>query len=313
MQTRGILFALAAFALFSTHDVFIKFLGGSYAPFQIVFFSTLLSFPLTTLMLMRDPVQANLLPIHPWWTVLRTACAVIATICAFYAFSTLPLTQTYAIIFSMPLLITLLSIPILGERVGWRRGIAVLVGLSGVIVVLRPGAIPLETGHYAAMAAAFFSSVASTIVRKIGREERSVVLILYPLLANFLLMAILMPPYYTPMPIEHLGMLALISVLGFAAGLLLIAAYRHAEAAIVAPMQYSQIIWATLFGTFVFNESVDALTFLGAGIIIASGMYLVFRGNAGGGSENTPVLRTRSRGYGSSFRISPFLRKKDTD
>ncbi|MEP4198443.1 MAG: DMT family transporter [Aliishimia sp.] len=311
MRSRGALFALAAFALFSTHDVVIKVLGGTYVPFQIIFFSTLLSFPLSTLMLMRDPVQANLIPVHPWWTALRTGCAVIATLCAFYAFSVLPLTQTYAILFAMPLIITMLSIPILGETVGWRRGLAVLVGLSGVIVVLRPGTIPLELGHFAAISAAVFSSIASTIVRKIGRDERSVVLILYPLLTNFLLMAILMPRFYEPMPIEHLGMLAAVSVLGFSAGFCLIAAYRNAEAAIVAPMQYSQIIWATLFGVLIFDETIDTMTLVGAAIIIVSGLYIVFRESSGGGSANTPVLRTRSRGHGSSFRISPFLSKKD--
>ncbi|MEM8694260.1 MAG: DMT family transporter [Pseudomonadota bacterium] len=306
---RGALFSLGAFGLFATHDVIIKFLGGTYTPFQIIFFSTLMSFPLTTMMLMRDPARENLRPVHPWWTALRTGCAVIATMCAFYAFSTLPLAQTYAILFAMPLIITVLSIPVLNEKVGWRRWIAVIVGLSGVIVVLRPGTTDLQLGHLAALAAACFSATASVIVRKIGRDERSVVLILYPIVASFVLMAVLMPADYQPMPILDLGAVALISVLGFSAGLMLIAAYKNAEAAIVAPMQYSQIIWATLFGYVLFDETVDGMTFVGAGVIIASGLYIVFRESVGGGSANTPVLRTRSRGYGSSFRISPYLRK----
>ncbi len=306
---RGALFSLAAFALFATHDVFIKLLGESYSPFQIIFFTTLMSFPLTTLMLLRDETRDNLRPHHPWWTALRTLCAVIATVCAFYAFSVLPLAQTYAILFAMPLLITILAIPILGESVGWRRAVAVIVGLAGVVVVLRPTATTLSLGHAAALGAATFSAIAGIIIRKIGREERSVVLILYPLLANFLLMALWMPSSYQPMPLTHLTFVALISILGFAAGLLLIAAYRSAEAAIVAPMQYSQIVWATLFGSVLFGEQTDATTLLGAAIIIASGLYIVFRENAGG-SSTTPVLRTRARGFGSSFRISPFLRRR---
>ncbi len=309
-KLRGVIYSLSAFAVFSTHDVIIKFLGGAYTPFQIIFFSTLMSFPLTTMMLMRDETEANLIPAHPWWTALRTGCAVVATTCAFYAFSSLPLAQTYAILFAMPLLITLLAIPILGERVGWRRMLAVLVGLCGVIVVLRPGSTELGLGHLAACGAAFFSAFASIIVRKIGRDERSVVLLLYPLLANFLLMSILMPRDYQAMPIEHLGAVALVSALGFCAGLMLIAAYRNAEAAIVAPMQYSQIVWAAIYGRLFFDERIDRMTVIGAGIIIASGMYIVFREQAGGGSANTPVLRTRSRGYGSAFRISPFLPRR---
>ena len=303
----GALFALCAFALFASHDVVIKFLGGTYSAFQIIFFTTLMSFPLTTLMLMRDQTEANLRPAHPWWTALRTGCVIIAMTSAFYAFTVLPLAQTYAILFAAPLIITLLAIPILGERVGWRRLAAVLVGLAGVVVVLRPGSTDLALGHLAALTAAIFSALASVIVRKIGRDERSVVLLLYPLLANFLLMAFLMPNTYIPMPVMHLGAVAIVSLFGFLAGLLMIAAYKNAEAAIVAPMQYSQIVWASIYGVLFFDERMDAITFLGAAIIISSGLFIVFREQAGGTSNNTPVLRSRSRGYGSSFRISPFL------
>jgi drug/metabolite transporter (DMT)-like permease len=307
---RGALFALVAFALFATHDVVIKFLGASYTPFQIIFFTTLMSFPLTTMFLMRDETQANLRPAHPWWTAFRTGCTVIAMSSAFYAFSVLPLAQTYAILFATPLIITLIAIPILGEPVGWRRLVAVTVGMAGVVVVLRPGTASLELGHLAALACAVFSAIAAVIIRKIGKDERTVVLLLYPLLANFLLMALLMPNTYQPMPLLDLGAAALISILGFAAGLFLIAAYKNAEAAMVAPMQYSQIIWAVGYGFVFFDESVDWITVLGATIIIGSGLYIVFREQSGGRSANTPVLNTRSRGYSSSFRISPFLRRK---
>ncbi|MEO9895557.1 MAG: DMT family transporter [Paracoccaceae bacterium] len=303
----GALFALCAFALFASHDVVIKFLGASYSPFQIIFFTTLMSFPMTTLMLMRDETEANLRPAHPWWTALRTGCVIIAMTSAFYAFTVLPLAQTYAILFAAPLIITLLAIPILGERVGWRRLLAVLVGLAGVVVVLRPGSTDLHLGHLAALTAAIFSALASVIVRKIGRDERSVVLLLYPLLANFLLMAFLMPNSYQPMPVTHLGAVAVVSLFGFLAGLLMIAAYKNAEAAIVAPMQYSQIVWASIYGVLFFDERIDSITLLGAAIIISSGLFIVFREQAGGTSNNTPVLRSRSRGYGSTFRISPFL------
>ena len=109
------------------------------------------------------------------------------------------------------------------------------------------------------------------------------------------------------MPITHLAAVAVVSLFGFLAGLLMIAAYKNAEAAIVAPMQYSQIVWASIYGVLFFDEQIDSITFLGASIIISSGLYIVFREQAGGTSTNTPVLRSRSRGYGSTFRISPFL------
>ncbi len=308
---KGVLFALAAFAVFATHDVIVKFLGTLYAPFQIIFFSALLTFPLATFMLMRDPTQGHLRPVHPWWTGFRTAAAVVGAVSVFYAFSVLPLAQVYAILFATPLLITILSIPVLGETVRLRRWAAVVVGLIGVIVVLRPGQAELSLGHGAALMGACAAAFASIIVRKIGRDERSVVLMLYPLVANFVVMGAALPFVYQPMPIEHLGLVAVISAFAFVAGLMMIAAYTNADAAIVAPMQYSQIIWATLFGILLFDELPDQATLVGAAIIIASGLYIVLRESRGGGSENTPVLRTRSRHETpTGFRIGLLMRRR---
>ena len=294
-NAKGALLALLAFAIYSTHDVVVKALGGTYAPFQIVFYSVLLSFPLATIMLMRDQTPGNLRPKHPWWLALRTGAAVVTGVSVFYAFSVLPMTQVYAIIFATPLLITVLAIPILGETVRLRRWMAVLVGLAGVLVVLRPGTNELTLGHLAALIGAVGSAFASIVVRKIGSEERIAVMLLYPMMANFILMAMALPFVYEPMPVTDLGLVAIIAIFAWIAGRLVISAYQAGEAAIIAPMQYSQIIWATIFGYFFFGETVDGATALGSAIIIASGIYIVLRESRSGTSENTPVLQTRTR------------------
>jgi len=311
-NTRGILLALAAFAIFASHDVIVKFLGATYAPFQIVFFSVLFGFPMVTFMLMRDAKPAHLRPVRPIWTGVRTVSTVIAASAAFYAFGTLPLAQVYAILFAAPLLITILAIPMLGERVGVRRAVAVLVGLGGVVVVLQPGATAFGLGHLAALTAAFTGALASVIVRKIGREERPVVLILYPMMANVVLMGAAMPFVYRPMPGADLAALAVIAALALVATACLIGAYRLAAAATVAPMQYSQIVWASVFGVLLFDETLGAGTILGTAIIVASGLYIVMREDRGGGSATTPVLRTRSRiAAPSAPRVAPFLPDAD--
>jgi len=169
---------------------------------------------------------------------------------AFYSFSVLPLAQVYSILFAMPLLITVLAIPILGEKVGFHRWIAVIIGLVGVLIVLRPDDVQLGIGH----------------------------------LISFL-----------------------IAVLGLIATLFVIASYREGEAAIVAPMQYSQIIWASIFGYFLFDEQINSSIIVGTTIIILSGLYIVIR-ESGSNSENTPVLRTRSRELGSGLRVGAMLR-----
>ncbi|WP_299727960.1 DMT family transporter [uncultured Tateyamaria sp.] len=307
-NVKGALLSLIAFGVYATHDVFIKTLGATYSPIQLVFFSVLLSFPLATINLMRERAAATLLPVHPWWIGLRTVAAVITGFAAFYAFSNLPLTQTYAILFATPLIITVLSIPILGETVRLQRWLAVLVGLIGVIVVLRPGGTELGLGHAAALLAACTGAFASIVLRKIGGEERPVVVMLYPMVANFVVMGAMLPFVYKPMPIEHLGYLAVISVFAWVGGRVIISAYQTGEAAIVAPMQYSQILWATVYGFIFFGESLDLYTGIGAAIIIASGIFIVIRESKGGNSSNTPVLRTRTRiGTPAAFRVSDMM------
>ena len=310
-NTRGALMALGAFAVFASHDVVVKYLGASYSAFQIVFFSVLFGFPIVTFLLMREAKADTLRPKHPWWTMFRTVAVVITGYSAFYAFSTLPLAQTYAILFASPLLITLFAIPILGEKVGIHRGLAVVAGLIGVIVVLRPGSTELGLGHLFGLIAAFTGAFASIIVRKVGRDERSVVLILYPMMANFVIMGIALPFVYEPMPLVDMGAFAIVAALALTANAMLIVGYRVANAVIVAPMQYSQIIWASLFGALLFDERIDAATLIGASIIIASGVYIVLREDRGPNSENTPVLRARSRmGVPSAPKVSSFLSAK---
>ncbi|MCA2012467.1 DMT family transporter [Pararhodobacter sp. CCB-MM2] len=291
----GPLMALLGFALYATHDVLIRILGETYSVFQIMFYMGLFSFPFLVLMLIRDPEPGTLRAVHPWWSLTRTACVVVSAGGAFYAFTVLPLAQVYAVLFASPLLITLLSIPMLGEKVGLHRGGAVIVGLLGVIVVLRPGGTELGLGHAAALLSASTAALNGVIVRKIGPDERSAVLLLYPMLANVVIMGALLPAVYVPMELPHLATVVVIAALAFVAMSLSIGAYKRSEAALVAPMQYSQILWAAFYGAILFGESPDRWTVAGASLIVASGLYIVFRESRRNVSENQPVLQTRLR------------------
>jgi S-adenosylmethionine uptake transporter len=309
---RGALLSLAAFGFYATHDVVVKLLGETYSPFQTIFFSGLMGFPLVTMMLMGDRSEGTLIPRHPYWTALRSVSAVSTGVMGFFAFSQLPMAQCYAIFFAMPLMITLMAIPLLGERVGIHRGLAVIVGLVGVMIVLRPGEAEFALGHLAALGAATTGSLTSVIVRKIGHEERSAVLMLYPMVLSFIAMGLMMPLVYVPMPVEHLGMTAVMAMLGMIGALFVIAAYRTAPAIIVAPMQYSQIIWAAIFGWLIFDESIDSYTAAGTAVIILSGLYIVWREDTPQVSQNRPVLENRSRlDIGTTPRISHWLKRWD--
>lgn len=302
---------LAAFASFSSHDVIVKQLGATYSPFQILFFSALLSFPIITLYLISDSKPSTLRPVHPWWLALRSVCGAVSALCAFYAFSKLPLSEVYAFIFAAPLMITLLAVPILGETIRLRRGIAVAVGLVGVLIVLRPGASAFGAGHLAAIFAAATGALNAVIVRKIGNDERAVVMVLFPILVNLMLTAAVLPFVYVEVHLVDLAKFAVISMVVLLAMSFLVAAYTRGNALIVAPMQYSQIIWATLFGVLFFGEFPQWNTFLGTAVIVLSGIYILKREATSNVSKTTPVLMTRTRiGHSSGLRVGAMLRRR---
>ena len=274
---QGIFLSLAGFAIYSTHDVFIKYLGAFYSPFQILFFSVLFSFPLVNLFMVGSARTGSLWPHHPVQMSLRVLATSVSGFCAFYAFSVLPLPQTYALLFLTPIFITLLSIPVLGERVGIHRGGSVLVGFIGVLIVLQPATSTLTLGHLSGVMAAVGAAVNSLITRKIGQKEKTAVMLLYPLFGNFILMGLFLPFIYVPMPATHIGVIALVSLLGFLAMFCIIGAYKASNASVIAPMQYSQILWAGFYGVLLFNDMITLSFIIGASLIIASGLYIVKR------------------------------------
>ncbi len=304
----GVLLALTGFVVFSSHDVLIKFLGGDYGVFQIVFFSVLFSFVPMTLIMATDRTEASFVPHRPLFLLLRTTTVIVGMICGFYAFTALTLAEAYALLFASPLLITALSVPFLGEKVGAQRWAAVILGLVGILIVLRPGLQPLSLGHIAGLTAAVANSIGAIVVRKVGREERSQTLILFPMVAVLLIMAVVMPGNYKPLPIVDLATLALMGLLLIVGQILVLRAYRNAPASLIAPMQYSQIIWAALFGLVFFQEIPDIWIGVGAVLIIGSGIFVVWRESRGPNSRRTPVTRTKS------FRIGvPWLSAKPAE
>lgn len=294
-NTRGALLALAAFAVYASHDAAIKVLGGGMSPVQIVFFSVLIGTPMAALMVWRAGGLVALRPANPGWLALRSAGVVVSALAGFHAFSVLPLAQVYALLFAAPLLITLMAIPMLGEKVGPRRFLAVIVGLGGVLIVLRPGQAELGIGHLAAVLAACGSALSQIVVRRIGDTETGAALLVWPMLGNIAIMGAMMPFVHVPMSPAEWVLMTYVAVCAFVAMLLIIAAYRTGEAVVVAPMQYSQILWAVLFGLLFFDEVPDAATALGAAVVMASGLYIVLREGSGAASRQTPVLAAQPR------------------
>lgn len=283
--------ALLGFAVFSGHDALIKSIP-DYSVFQIGFFSVLFSFVPFTLFLAVNRKPFSLWPNKPKLVAIRCCSILGSMLFAFYAFRTLPLTQVYALIFSAPLIITVLAIPVLGEQVKLFRWMAVLIGFVGVIVVLGTQSGSLGSGHIAGILCAFCSATTAVVTRKIGAGESTLTLIVYPLLVNLTVCGLAMAPVYKPMPGMVLFGMCSIGLLAVMGQSLLIYAYRNAPAQYIAPFQYSQMVWAVIFGMLFFAETPQLNVLIGAAIIIASGLLIVLRELRV--SSNKPILNTRN-------------------
>lgn len=287
----GIGLAFLGFAVFSLHDALIKSISG-VPTFQIVFFAVLFSFVPFSVYLALAKAERSFRPRLPGLLALRCLFTTGGLMCAFYAFGNLPLAEVYALLFASPILITVLAIPILGERVRAFRWFAIVLGMIGVLIVLQPGSTELTLGHAAAALAAICTAVTSVVTRRIGSREHGVTLILYPMLVNVIICGALTSLVYVPLPADMLARIASLGVLTVVGQSLILQAYRRSEAQFVAPMQYSQMLWALVYGVVIFDESVNASVLGGAAIIVLSGLLFIWRELTA--SLTRPVLRTRN-------------------
>ncbi len=272
---RGALLGIAAMGIFACYDVSVKFLGGSYHPFQIMFFAGMAAVPLVLAQVALTKTAGDYRPRLLRWTVGRCTITLANGMLGTYAFAHLPLAQCYAIFFTMPLMISIFGVFMLGEALSPARLIAIVIGFAGVVIALKPGSEPLHWMHLVAVLGAVTGALNYVIMRKTGQVERPEVLVIYPMLSQLAAMALALPFVYTPMPIEHHMLTWAMAVCGIGGTYVIIAAYRAAPVAVVAPMQYTQIFWAALAGYFMFNEQITLATWAGLALIIAAGIFIL--------------------------------------
>ena len=277
---KGIAVGFLSYGLFSSTDACVKALGALGMPiFEMLFLITLITFVGTIgFAKPRGEKWREVFHLHrPGLVLLRASCGVFAGLLGVYAFTTLPLAEAYSLLFLMPAFATILSIPLLGEEVGWRRWLAVGIGFCGVLLVVRPGFRDLHLGHLAAAAAAVFAALSLITLRVLGPTEKRVsvlaVVYLAALLFNFPLMLL---NYRTPSTRE-MWILLLAGLVGGVGQITMMIATRLAPANRIAPAQYSQIIWAVVFGATFFGELPDGVAFAGMALVIASGLFTFFR------------------------------------
>jgi len=269
----GIGIAFVAFLILSMADALTKLLSARYSVFEIASIDAVFALAVVLPVLIRQDGVASLMPRRPGIVILRCALGAGSLMLAFLAFAAIPLADAYSLAFLTPLAVTALSAPVLGEHVGWRQWLAVAIGFAAVVAILRPdfGTIGLGQLDILASAAAFAGSM--LILRRIAKTETSGALLLVYFIMLFLIgLPVAITRWQTPGLTDFLLMAATGACSGLG-NLLLIVAFRYASAAIVSSFMYSQLIWGTVFGAFLFHDLPDLITIGGAAIIMLCGIY----------------------------------------
>jgi drug/metabolite transporter (DMT)-like permease len=280
---RGIGFMLLAVAALSVMDAALKVLAGHYPPLQVAALRGLTALPLVALWALATRPAAALFRIRWGLHLLRGAIAIAMLASFAYALQTLPLSDVYAIFFIAPLLITALAVPILGERVEWQRWVAIAVGLAGVLVVLRPGGSGIGTWAGLAVAVAALGYAASAItVRVLGRTDSTQSMVFWMTLMLAVGASALAAPGWVAIDGGHWDTLAVVAVTGAVGQYAVTEAFRSADAAVVAPFEYTALLWGLGLDWMVWQVAPQAPTLTGAAIVVASGLYLIRREAASG-------------------------------
>ena len=269
---------LGAILLFAAMDTLIKYLSAGYPVPQLMFVRSLVALLLVGgFTLAGGGGVAAMRTARPWAHVWRAFAGLLSMGCFFYAFKHLPLAEVYVLSFAGPLFITALSGPLLGERVGWRRWAAVLAGFGGVVVMAQPTAGEPSVPVLVGLTAAFFYALSMLTVRGLSRTETSASIVVYLLLTTTLVSGILAVPVWTAPAAGELALMATVGALGALAQVLITQAFRRAPPAVVAPFEYTGMLWASLFGWLVFGDLPTPPVLAGAMVIIASGLYILHR------------------------------------
>jgi drug/metabolite transporter (DMT)-like permease len=275
----AVLFRLTSVFALTTMGALIKLaeLRGARLA-ELLFFRQAFALPVVVAATMAGPGLATLrttrLPAH----VLRTTVGLSSMSLMFSALIMLPLAEATTLQFTVPIFATILGAVVLREATGWHRWGAVIVGFFGVVIVAQPGSghIPL-LGAATGLTAALLSATVSILIRHIGKTERPTTTVFYFSLLSLVPLAPLFVMSVGPHDGWTWALLVVIGLTGGVGQIAMTSSLSHAPVAVVVPMDYSGLIWATLYGWVLFSVLPTSMTWVGAPIIIASGLYIVLR------------------------------------
>lgn len=234
------------------------------------------------------------------WHLLRTGLACTTMFGFFYGLSQMPLVNALTLAFTAPLIVTALSVPMLGEHVGWRRWAAVVAGFVGVLVVLRPGSGLVSLASIAVLvAAAGYAGLAIT-ARKLAATETTFAMSVYVIAGPLLISGTMLSDNWAAPTATGWSLFALAGLCSAGAWVGIVGGYRRASPAVLAPFEYTALIGAAIAGYLIWDEVPDRYVMLGGAIIIGSGLYVVYR-EVGGNAVTARYLRVFTAGTAASI------------
>jgi len=268
---------LLAVAAFSGMDSTLKIFAAHYPPMEIAFLRGLASLPFIALPALFRGRYRDLKPVRFGMHLLRGVLMVIMLWGFIYALRTLSLANAYSLYLAEPLIVTALAAPLLGDRVGWRNWAAVSVGLVGVVVILRPSASGwVSLGALAALVSAVAYALSVIALRVIARTDTTTSVIFWTVGLMTLMTGLLAVPDWKPLAHEHWVWLGALGIFGALGQHLLTDAFRSAPPSVVAPFEYTALLWGIAIDWAVWGVLPLPRVYLGGGIVIASGLYLIW-------------------------------------
>ena len=270
------LFSLAMM-IFSSTDGAAKYLSSEIAPQQIIFLRYVIVLTLILLFSIYQGRRNLFKTEQPKLQILRGLCMAFSGLLIYFGLKHLPLELCAAISFVSPLFVTVLSIPLLGERVGLRRWIAVLIGLLSVLIILRPGGTSFQLAMLLPLGASLCWATGLTLTRLMRDREQALTVLAWSSLVGVVAVFPLVWSVWLTRNASQWTILILLGILNGLGQYLVIRAFMLASASLLAPFSYSIIIWSMLIGLVVFNSFPDAITLVGTTILIAAGLYIWHR------------------------------------
>jgi drug/metabolite transporter (DMT)-like permease len=272
----GIAITVIAGLCFVIQDAGIKWLSAEVAVLQLLFLRSLFAL---VFLVASTPLSGEKIVLRvkrPWLLAARTAINVVSWIFFFFGLKYLPLATAVALFFSFPLFLAIISVPLLGERVGMRRVMAIVVGFGGVLLITNPGS-GISWHAILMLGAALFWAIVAGMTRILGEDENTSTILCNALLGFVLLLAVPQFWVWESLALDQYLLITATAFFGAIAQFGVTKAYAIASPSLIAPFEYTALVWAAIFGYLVWNDVPDVYAIAGAVLIIGSGVYIIHR------------------------------------